>query len=296
MQHARRWAVLVAPALRVLAVLTTPFVWGLGRVADAIVRDLGGNPQIGREEPTFGELRELIVGHSALNAEQREIISGALEIHARALREVVVPRTSVFRLRADLPVPQALTALTKSGHTRAPVVPSGELDDAIGVVHLRDLVGSTGTVADVVRPALLRPDSLRVTGAMSRLMAEHEQFALVIGERGGVSGIVALEDLLEELVGEIYDEQDEDVKAVRLLPDGSRILPGSFPIHDLVDVGVDSSTLSEGGLHDDRRPDSQRSRTHPDRSRRPCRGRRSPFRRHRSGQTRDHRGAAEATA
>lgn len=246
MQYARRWAALVAPALNALAVLATPIVWLLGKATDLVVRVLGGDPGIGKEEPTFGELRELVVGHSKLNAEQRKIISGALEIHERPLREVVVPRTAVFRLRADLPVPAALARLAQSGHTRAPVVPSGELDDAIGVVHLRDLLGPTGTVADVVRPALLLPDSLRVTGAMARLMAEHEQFALVIGERGGVAGIVALEDLLEEVVGEIYDEQDEDVTAVQLLPDGSRVLPGSFPIHDLVDVGVSVSGLPAG--------------------------------------------------
>ncbi|PRC57087.1 HlyC/CorC family transporter, partial [Mycobacterium sp. ITM-2017-0098] len=84
---------------------------------------------------------------------------------------------------------------------------------------------------------ILLPDSLRVTAAMNRLMAEHEQFALVISERGGVAGIIALEDLLEEVVGEIYDEADKDVRSVRVLPDGSRILPGTFPIHDLVDVG-----------------------------------------------------------
>ncbi|CAN3127458.1 hemolysin family protein [Mycobacterium sp. smrl_JER01] len=246
MQYARRWAVLVAPLLRAMALVATPVVWLLGRATDLVVRVLGGDPDVGKKEPTFGELRELIVAHSGLNDEQRKIISGALEIHERALREVVVPRTSVFRLRADLPVPQALTALARSGHTRAPVVPAGELDDAIGVVHLRDLLGRTGTVADVVRPALLLPDSLRVTGAMSRLMAEREQFALVVAERGGIAGVVALEDLLEELVGEIYDEEDEDVRAVRVLPDGSRLLPGSFPIHDLVDLGVDPSQLPEG--------------------------------------------------
>ncbi|MGQ9351183.1 hemolysin family protein [Mycolicibacterium gilvum] len=246
MQYARRWAGLVAPLLRFLAIVTKPVIWGLGQATDIAVRVVGGDPDVGKKEPTFGELRELIAGHSGLNPEQRTIISGALEIHERSLREIVVPRPRVFRLRADLPVPQALHALAASGHTRAPVVPTGELDDAVGVVHLRDLLGPGGTVADVARPALLLPDSLRVTAALSRLMDEHEQFALVIGERGGVSGIVALEDLLEEVVGEIYDEQDKDIRAARLLPDGSRILPGSFPIHDLVDVGVDGSRLPRG--------------------------------------------------
>jgi putative hemolysin len=246
MQHARRWAGLVAVPLRTLAILATPAVWALGMMTDLVVRLLGGDPAVGKAESTFGELREMVIGHTGLSAEQRKIISGALEIHERPLRDVVVPRGTVFRLRADLPVEQARTQLAASGHTRAPVVLSGELDDVIGVVHLRDLLVPEGTVADVARAALLLPDSVRVTGAMSQLMAEHEQFALVVGERGGVTGIITLEDLLEEVVGEIYDETDEDVRSVRLLPDGSRILPGAFPIHDLVDVGVDASNFPDG--------------------------------------------------
>ncbi|WP_268743626.1 CNNM domain-containing protein [Mycolicibacterium iranicum] len=192
MQYARRWAVLVAGPLSALATLAGPVVWALGKATDVVVRLVGGDPAIGKRELTFGELRELIATHTRLSAEQRRIISGALEIHERALREVVVPRTSVFRLRADLPVGQARTALAESGHTRAPVVASNDLDDAIGVVHLRDLLGMSGTVADMARPILSLPESLHVTDALSVLMAKHEQFALVVAERGGVAGIVAL--------------------------------------------------------------------------------------------------------
>ncbi|MBX7432158.1 hemolysin family protein [Mycobacterium sp. Y57] len=246
MQHARRWAVIVAAPLNALSALTAPVVWLLGKATDGMVRLLGGDPHVGREELTFDELRQLISSHGGLTAEQRTIISGALEIHERALREVVVSRVAVFRLNGDMPVPAARTALAESGHTRAPVVTAGELDDAIGMVHLRDLLGDDGIVSDVARPALSLPDSIRVTAALNRLLAEHEQFALVIGERGGVSGIVTLEDLLEEIVGEIYDEADEDIRSARMLPDGARILPGAFPVHDLVDVGVDTAGFPRG--------------------------------------------------
>ncbi len=246
MQYARRWAVIVASPLNALSVLAAPVVWLLGKATDLVVRLLGGNPRVGREELTFDELRQLISSHQGLTGEQRTIISGALEIHERVLREVVVPRTAVFRLNADMPIVAARAALADSSHTRAPVVPAGELDDTIGVVHLRDLLGAAGTVSDVVRPALRLPDSVRVTAALNRLLAEHEQFALVIGERGGVSGIVTLEDLLEEIVGEIYDEADEDIRSVRVTPDGGRILPGAFPVHDLADIGVEIADLPPG--------------------------------------------------
>ncbi|AFM15841.1 CBS domain-containing protein [Mycolicibacterium chubuense NBB4] len=246
MQYARRWALLVASPLKVLSTMAAPVVWLLGTATDVVVRLVGGDPRVKREELTFDELRQLVAGYGELSAEQRRIISGALEIHERSLREVVVPRTTVFRLRADLPVAHARAELADSGHTRAPVVPAGELDDAIGVVHLRDLLGVSGTVAEVARPVLNLPDSLRVTAALNRLLAEHEQFALVIGERSGVAGIVTLEDLLEEMVGEIYDEADEDVRSVKVCPDGSRILPGIFPVHDLADLGVEIGDPPEG--------------------------------------------------
>ena len=246
MQHSRRWAGLVASPLSALATITGPIVWLLGKATDVVVRLLGGDPHRGREELTFEELRQLITSHGGLTAEQRTIITGALEIHERPLRDVVVPRTAVFRLNADMPVAQARAELAESGHTRAPVVTAGELDDTVGVVHLRDLLGTDGTVSDVARAVLSLPDSVRVTAALNRMLAEREQFALVIGERGGVAGIVTLEDLLEEIVGEIYDEADQDVRMARVLSDGSRILPGTFPVHDLVDVGIDVTDFPGG--------------------------------------------------
>jgi putative hemolysin len=116
----------------------------------------------------------------------------------------------------------------------------------VGVVHLRDLFADHRTVAEAARSALQLPDSLRVSDALQRFKAEREHFALVIDERGGVAGIVTLEDLLEEIVGEIYDETDRDVLAVRPMPDGSLVLPGTFPIHDLPDINVDVTDAAAG--------------------------------------------------
>jgi putative hemolysin len=111
---------------------------------------------------------------------------------------------------------------------------------------LRDLLDGHGTVAEAVRPAMRFPDSLPVADALRRFKAEREQFALVIDEHGGVAGIVTIEDLLEEIVGEIYDETDRDVRAVQTMPDGSLILPGAFPMRDLPDIGVDLTDATDG--------------------------------------------------
>lgn len=248
MQHARRWAVVVAMPLEVLAAAARPVVWFLGKATDVVVRLLGGDPHVGREELTVEELRQLITAHRGLSTEQRTIITGALEIHERLLREVVVPRPAVWRLHAGLPVAQARRDLADSGHVRAPVVSSGDLDDVLGVVHLRDLLGSSGTVADVMHPVVRLPDSLRVSAALRTFMDAHEHFAMVIDERGGVAGIVTLEDLLEEIVGEIYDEADRDIWSVKTMPDGSLLLPGTFPVHDLPDLGVDLDNVPKGNF------------------------------------------------
>ncbi|AQT82015.1 hemolysin [Mycolicibacterium litorale] len=239
MQHAQGWALAVAGPLNVLAILSRPLTWLLGAATDVLVRLVGGDPHVGKEQLTPEELRELVVGHPGLTAQQRTIITGALEIRERTLREVLVPRRAVVVLPDDMAVAQARTTLAHAGHSRAPVVRDHELDDAVGVVHLRDLLGERGTVGDVARPALELPDSLHVSEALRRFRAQRQQFALVIDERGGVAGIITIEDLLEEIVGEIYDETDLDVLAVHRMPDGTIVLPGTFPIHDLPDIDVE---------------------------------------------------------
>ena len=246
MQYARPWAVLAARPLNALATLSRPVVWALARTTDVTVRVLGGDPDADKEQLSPDELRDLVAGHRGLTGEQRLIITGALEIHERLLRGVLVPRREVFTLDADLPVEQARVALADSGHSRAPVVRSNNLDDVVGIALLRDLLGEGGTVAGHIRPAAMFPDTLRVSDALRRFKAEREQLALVVDEYGAVSGIVTLEDLLEEIVGEIYDETDDDVMGVRHQPDGSLLLPGTFPVHDLPDIGVEIADAPPG--------------------------------------------------
>lgn len=246
MQYAERWALTVARPLDFLSRVSRPAVWLLGRATDLIVRMFGGDPKVNAEQLSPEELRDLVVAHRGLNAEQRTIIAGALEIHERILREVLVPRRSVFTIRADVPVPQARKALAASGHTRAPIVRDGHLDDVIGMVTLRDLLDDSASLTAVARPPVVFPDSVRVSDALRRFKDEREQFALVANEHGAIDGIVTLEDLLEEIVGEIYDETDPDVMAVQTRPDGALQLPGTFPVHDLVDLGVEITDRPEG--------------------------------------------------
>ena len=246
MQYAERWALTVARPLDFLSRMSRPAVWILGRSTDLIVRVFGGDPKAASEQLSPEELRDLVIGHRGLNAEQRTIITGALEIHERILREVLVPRRNVFTIRGDVPTAEARAALASSGHTRAPIVRDGHLDDVIGVVTLRDLLDDTRPLAAAARPPVVFPDSVRVSDALRRFKDEREQFALIANEHGAIDGIVTLEDLLEEIVGEIYDETDRDVMAVQTRPDGALQLPGTFPVHDLVDLGVEIADRPAG--------------------------------------------------
>lgn len=167
-------------------------------------------------------------------------------------------------LDADEAATTALQRLASSGHSRAPVGVHGALDDVIGVVHLRDLLaGGDRPVRDVVSELCALPEAAAVLDALHVLQARRTQMAMVVDEHGGVSGIVTVEDLVEELVGEIYDESDRDVATVQRQPDGALVLPGSFPVHDLIDLGIDveldSSYATVAGLvlaHLGRLPDA----------------------------------------
>ena len=239
MQYAVRWAKIVARPLDLLSAVSRPVVWLLSKATDLVVRVFGGDPNVEEEQMSAEELRDLVEVQQHLNPEQREIMTGALEIHERRLREVLVPRRSVTVVEAGLDTATAREILAGSGHSRAPVTKDGHLDDVIGLVHLRDLLDDAVELVDVARPPMVLPDSVRVADALRRMKAEREQMALVVDEHGAVDGIVTLEDLLEEIVGEIYDETDPDVASVRTAPDGTIALPGTFPVHDLADVGVE---------------------------------------------------------
>jgi len=239
MQRAEGWALRTARPLSFLSTLTRPVVWLLSVSTDLVVRLVGADPNLDREEVTDEEIREMVAGQATVTPKQRLIIDGAFEIAERRVDAVLKPRPDVFVVDADAPAREALTALAESGHSRAPVGVGGQLDDVLGVVHLRDLLGDDDRPArHFAAPITPLPESVLVLTALHRMQTDRIQMALVIDERGLAVGIVTMEDLVEELVGEIYDETDRDVLMARRLADGSMELPGQFPLHDLPDVGL----------------------------------------------------------
>jgi putative hemolysin len=242
LQRPEGWAMLAARPLAAISLATRPLVWLLSRSTDLLVRLAGGDPDTQRVTISEEEVRDMIATQASFPPEQRTILVGALEMTERHLRNVLVPRRDVLALPASSPVADGVRMLVASTHVRAPVY-RGDLDDVAGVAHLVDLVDARGRIGDHVRPALALPESVGVLEALRRMQHERQQLAIVINEYGGTEGIITIEDLLEELVGEIYDEFDRDVSGVRHEPDGSMVVPGSFPVHDLTDLGVE---LPEG--------------------------------------------------
>ncbi|WP_369077134.1 CBS domain-containing protein [Symbioplanes lichenis] len=195
----------------------------------------------GRQQASTDHIRALVAARHDFSAEQRTIISGAFEIADRTLREILIPRRDVLTLATGTPAREALRALIEGGHSRAPVVGPAGLDDVAGLVHLRDLAGADKAdepVDALAHPVLSLLGMARVPDALRLLRLERQQFALVVDECGAVEGIVTMEDLVEEIVGEIYDETDREARpAVVEEADGALLLPGSYPIHELRGIG-----------------------------------------------------------
>jgi putative hemolysin len=240
MQRAERWGLLVARPLAWLSQATRPVVWLLSRSTDLVVKVLGSDPNAQGEEVTEEEIKDLIATQQSYSTLQRSIIDAALEIGERRLHEVVRPRRDVVALEARSARADALRELMATGHSRAPVVCGGDLDDVVGIVHLRDLLEGAPEelLEEVARPAHFFPESATVLDALRSMQAQRTQLALVVNEHGGTEGILTVEDLIEELVGEIYDESDRDVLGVVREATGALVMPGRFPVHDLPDIGI----------------------------------------------------------
>ena len=195
------------------------------------MRLLGGDPSAKTEEVSSEELQDIVRTHEELGDEQRRILADVFAAATRTLKEVMRPRTEVQFVRAQMRVTDAIEMAASHPYSRYPVI--GEsFDDVTGFIHVRDLLNISHedrrTVADLQREILALPATNRLLPSVSLLRESGTHIAVVVDEYGGTDGIVTLEDLVEEIVGEIRDEYD-------LEP------PASPPEHDALEV--------DGGLN-----------------------------------------------
>ncbi|MDF5751315.1 hemolysin family protein [Spongiactinospora sp. TRM90649] len=241
LQRAEGLSLLVAPTLDRLAALSRPIIWLLSKSTDLVVRLLGGNPETDREAMSTEELRDIVAGHQELPQDERQLIVEVFAAGKRQLREVMRPRTEVEFMAADTTLAEAAVLAATMPHSRFPVY-RDSYDDVLGFVHVRDLLdpvltGRTEPISELVtiRPVKMVPATKRVLPTLSEMRDEGHHLAIVVDEYGGTAGIVTLEDLVEELIGDIRDEYDvEDDQAVRL-PAGEIEMDGLANLDDVED-------------------------------------------------------------
>ncbi|MBO3745200.1 HlyC/CorC family transporter [Streptosporangiaceae bacterium NEAU-GS5] len=222
-QRAESLSLLVAPFLDRIATLSRPVIWLLSVSTDGVVRLLGGNPKADRAKMTTEELRDMVIGHQDLSEDERAVIADVFAAGKRQLREVLLPRTEVEFMSADTPLAEAAIVAASQPHSRYPIY-RDSYDDILGFVHVKDLLdpvltGRTEPITELVpiRPVKLVPASKQVLATLAEMRDEGHHLAIVVDEYGGTDGIVTLEDLVEELIGDIRDEYDTGERSVRVV-------------------------------------------------------------------------------
>ena len=238
LQRQERISIIAAPVLDRIAALARPVVWLIGGFVNLVVRLLGGDPKVGRGTMSSDELRDLVAGHQNLTPDERHIVSEVFDAGKRQIREVLVPRTEVDFLPASMPLTQAIAVAARGTHSRFPVF-EDSYDDVIGFVHARDLLdpGRNGSVrvGDIKRPVKMLPTSKTVMSALSEMRRDRAHLAIVVDEYGGTAGIVTLEDLVEELIGDIQDEYDVEGRPSRRLRTGEIEVDGLMNLDDFAE-------------------------------------------------------------
>jgi CBS domain containing-hemolysin-like protein len=193
------------------------------------------------------ELRGLVdylERRSGIEPGERELVRSVFEFGDTIVREVMVPRTDMVFIEGDETVEQALEVALRSGFSRIPVVGENE-DDVTGIAYLKDIVkwnhehpgaDATEKIATVMRPASYVPDSKPIDELLRQMQAQRNHVAIVIDEYGGTAGLVTIEDILEEIVGEITDEYDNEQPPVERLPDGSARVIARLPVTELEEL------------------------------------------------------------
>lgn len=203
----------VAPVLDRFASLMRPVIWLLSVSTNAVVRLLGGDPHATGEQLSEEELRELVSTHQDLDDDERRILRDVFAATETTVKEVMRPRGDVEFMPAALPLTDAAARVRDLPYSRYPVTGEG-VDDVVGFLHVRDLLGvpqaDDRTVGEVCRPVLVLPGSKLVLPSVATMRQGGTHLAVVIDEYGGTDGIVTLEDLIEELVGDIRDEYDDN--------------------------------------------------------------------------------------
>ncbi len=260
-QRAEGVALRIARPLELFRKVFQPFIWAMNGAGNALVRALGVEPASERELASTPEDLQILIAQSeeggAIEPEEADMLEGVFGLQGSVVRDIMTPRPEVTTLSASIPVRAGLTEVLATRHSRFPVLNG---DGVLGVVHLSDLArgllerGEDTPVRDLLSPALFVPETQPVDDLLRQLQARRASLAVVLDEYGDFTGVVTVEDVIEEIVGEIDDERD---RAPSVQPAARRAPPGA---RTRAPGGPARSRRGAGGRH---RHQRRRAGLHP---------------------------------
>ncbi len=195
-----------------------------------------------REAVSEDEIKDMVADNAELLDDEKRMINDILDLADMTVREIMKPRVDMIMAEDVEPALTALDRMRGTGYSRLPVYHE-EVDDVIGIVNYKDLIGPLmdgridGPVSDFMFEPLYVPETKNVLALLSELQAARMQMAIVVDEYGGTDGLITMEDIVEEIVGEINDETDRDRELVTILGAGQWRCDGRFPVEDAVELG-----------------------------------------------------------
>jgi len=247
--HADSLVSLVAVPIRWTNVILRPLIWFANAVALKLVRffqpDSDTVQEFFRREDMELIFREIAVDEeSQFDEDDSEILTNVLELSTMRVRESMIPRTEIVAVEKESSIEDVLNAFVTSGYSKIPVY-SGNIDNIVGVVFAYDLFKRPETLDEIIRPVKHVPSSQKSTDLLSEFRRLNISMAVVIDEYGGTAGLVTIEDLIEEVVGDIQDEYDDEETIMKRLPNNTFILSGDVEIDDLEEEFPEIGLISE---------------------------------------------------
>lgn len=237
LRYADTVAIRVSRPLAVIARITAPAIWVLARSSDAVSRLLRVEPG-GRPGVTEEEIKLLVTEQGSLLEEEKRMIHEIFELGDTVAREIMVPRVDAELLSDASSIEDALRAFRRTGFSRIPVY-HDDPDRIVGLLLLKDIfvdmhpeTGACRPVEQLMRPPYFVPETKQILGLLAEMRATRNHMAVVVDEYGGTAGLVTIEDIVEEIVGEISDEFDRDLLLVRRLSDREWVVDGRLPVED----------------------------------------------------------------
>ncbi len=237
-QHAESTTLFLAWPLQIFYLVFKPVIMVLNSSANVLLRAVGITASTTRELLHSAEELQILVDEGArtgvLDKTEQELISSIFEFSNTTAKEIMVPRTEVVAVDLTTPREKLIKIVTEEGYSRLPVF-KGTIDNVVGIIYTKDLISLLEhrdliVLEDIIRPAYLVPSSIRISVLMRELQEQKLHMAIVLDEFGGTQGIITMEDILEEIVGEIHDEYDEVLKDVEQSADGSAIVNARISI------------------------------------------------------------------